>query len=258
MTPIVLHHGFLAHGDWRIGPWRMSYFRGIERAISQRGFPVIVTNVHPTAGVERRARQLKESILSRLNETNRRGEKIVIIAHSLGGLDARHMLTHLGMADRVRALVTITAPHRGSPYADWSLANIGKRLGGLRLMRLLNVDVQAIVDLTIESCRRFNERTPDMPNVKYYSTSAQAPGNSVPAFGRHSHKVIFAAEGVNDGLVSVSSAQWGEHLGTWEADHWLTINSPVIPRPRESERIIGYWMGIIDRLEQDELLSKTA
>src|ERR1700722_4690811 len=100
MTPIVLHHGFLAHGDWRIGPWRVSYFRGIERAIADRGYPVIVTNVHPTAGVERRARELKESILARLSEMNRRGEPVVVIAHSMGGLDARHMITHLGMANR--------------------------------------------------------------------------------------------------------------------------------------------------------------
>jgi triacylglycerol lipase len=249
MTPIVLHHGFMARGDLRIGPWRMSYFRRIERAIVNRGYPVIVTNVHPTAGIAHRARQLKEAILAQKLD-----EPMVIIAHSMGGLDARYMLTHLGMAQHVKALVTISAPHRGSPYADWCLKHLGQRLGGLRLMKLLRLNVQAVADLTLANCREFNQTTPDMPEVKYFSVSSQSALKRTPAFGRHAHRVIEAAQGPNDGLVSVSSAQWGEHLATWPADHWLTIDSPVIPRPWESTRIVGYWMEIIDRLEQEGLL----
>jgi triacylglycerol lipase len=251
MTPIVLQHGLFGHGDFRFGPWRLSYFGGIERAIIGRGFPVIVSNVHPTAGVATRARQLKESILSRLAELNRRDEPVVIMAHSMGGLDARYMITHLGMADRVRALVTISSPHRGSAYADWVVTNIGNRYGGLRLMNVFNIDVQAIVDVTRESCRTFNETTPDMPQVRYYSISAESSASDVPAFGRHSHRVIAAAEGANDGLVSVASAMWAEHLETWSADHWLTINSPMSPRRRQTDRIVGAWMRIIDRLLKD-------
>ncbi|HUB27221.1 MAG TPA: hypothetical protein VL992_17485 [Tepidisphaeraceae bacterium] len=254
MSPIVLQHGLFGHGDFRFGPWRLSYFGGVERAIVERGYPVIVGNVHPTAGIARRARQLKESILSRLSETGHRGQPVVIIAHSLGGLDARYMITHLGMADRVRALVTISSPHRGSSFADWAVANVGKRYGGLRLMNVLNIDVQAIVDLTRESCRKFNEITPDMPQVKYYSISAESSADEVPAFGRHSHRVIMAEEGANDGLVSVASAKWAEHLETWSADHWLCINSPMSPRRRQTERIVGGWMRVIDRLVKDGML----
>ena len=51
----------------------------------------------------------------------REKDRVVIIAHSMGGLDARYMISRLGMDDRVTALVTITTPHRGSPYADWCL-----------------------------------------------------------------------------------------------------------------------------------------
>ena len=51
----------------------------------------------------------------------------------MGGLDARYMIGQLGMADRVAALLTVTTPHRGSPYADWCGAPPGPRLRGLRV-----------------------------------------------------------------------------------------------------------------------------
>src|SRR5436190_277798 len=79
--------------------------------------------------------------------------KVIIIAHSMGGLDARYMISRLGMADRVAALVTLSTPHHGSPYADWCLKNLGMKLGAMKVARLLGLDVQAIADLSTESCR---------------------------------------------------------------------------------------------------------
>jgi len=254
MTPIVLHHGMFGHGNLRWGPWRWSYFKGIDRAIMARGYPVIVTGVHPTAAVTTRARQLKETILARLAAMNRRGDKVMILAHSLGGLDARHMITHLGMAQHVKALVTISTPHRGASLADWSVRHIGRRLGGFRLMNFLGVDVQAVVDVTTSSCRKFNDSTPDMPQVRYYSISACRPRNLMPPFARHAHQLIEAAEGENDGQVSVASAQWGEHLGTWSVDHWLAINRRFVAQAGRSDRIIGLWMKILDRMVEDGIL----
>jgi triacylglycerol lipase len=258
MTPIVLHHGLFGHGVWHWGPWHWYYFKGIDRAISARGYPLIIPAVHPTAGVATRARQLKEIILARLSEMNLRNQRIVILAHSLGGLDARHMLTHLGMAQHVKALVTVGTPHRGSAYADWAVRHVGQRLGGLRLMKFLGVDVQAIVDVTRSACVQFNADTPDMPDVRYYSISTQRPRHQMPTFAVHSHKVIETAEGRNDGLVSVASAIWGEHIETWNVDHWLAINRRLVSEAGGRNRIIGYWMKILDRLVEDGVLEPPA
>jgi triacylglycerol lipase len=228
------------------GPVKMSYFKGIPEAFAARGHEVLVTKVHPTAGIERRAGQLKEAIEGRFQD----GQKLVIVAHSMGGLDARHMITHMGMASRVAALVTVSAPHRGTTYAAWVLKHFGKRLGGLGLARMLRWDVQAISDLTPEHCARFNERTPDVAGVRYYSISACRPWYQVPPWAMHAWKVIEAAEGANDGLVSVKSAQWGEHLATWAADHWHTINRRfVIERKgRKTGSIVPYYLEAIDRV----------
>src|ERR1700683_4351785 len=112
MTPVVLHHGLMGYTKIRLGPLHWSYFQGIDRAIARRGYPVVVTSVHPTAGSATRARQLKQNIRAHL-ATADPPRRAVILAHSLGGMDARYMLTHLGMAKYVKALVTISTPHRG-------------------------------------------------------------------------------------------------------------------------------------------------
>ena len=242
MTPIVLHHGLFGFGDFKLGPLQMSYFRGIDDAIAARGHPLIIAKVHPTGSVALRARQLKEILLNQNN-----GQKVIIIAHSMGGLDARHMITHLGMADRVAALVTISTPHRGSPYANWALKNVANRVGLLQFMKSLQIDSGAFADLTTEHCVRFNEVTPNMPQVRYYSISASRPWTRVPLWAIHSWRVVNAAEGPNDGLVSVTSATWGQHLGTWPADHWHTINKRfVLELESKTGDIAPYYLRMLD------------
>jgi triacylglycerol lipase len=233
MTPIVLQHGLFGFGEIQVGSFKFGYFHGIDRAIGQRGHPVIISRVHPTGSIARRASQLKQNILRQLSIIGREKERVVIVAHSMGGLDARYMITKLGMDDRVRALVTITTPHRGSSYADWCLTHLGQRLGALKLFNLLNLDVEAVRDLTTASCARFNEQVPDAPAVRYFSVSAARPWHRVPPFFFHSHQVIQAIEGDNDGLVSVQSATWGEHLATWPADHLHVLNKRLVIELKE-------------------------
>jgi len=241
----------MGFGDVQAGPIKLSYFRRIDRGILQRGHPLIVTRVHPTAGVATRARQLKETILRQLDILGRPLDRVLVIAHSLGGLDARYMISKLGMDERVCALLTVTTPHRGSPYADWCLRHLGQRLRGLRLMHALGLDVQALGDLTTESCRRFNADVLDSPNLRYFSVSASRPRHRVPPFAAHSHKVIFDAEGDNDSLVSVRSSTWAHHLGVWPADHWHTINHrPVIEVKNPTGDITPYYLQALDRIAE--------
>jgi triacylglycerol lipase len=245
---IVLHHGLFGMSNFQVGPLKMEYFRGIADAFGSRGHAVTVTKVHPTGSVALRATQLKQTMLERAG-----GGKYVIIAHSMGGLDARHMIAHLGMADRVRALVTISAPHRGSSYADWCLKHVGHRLGGIRLAKMLNLDIDALEDLTLDGCARFNERTPNVGTVKYFSISASRPWYQVPPWAMHAWRVINAVEGANDGLVSVKSAQWGAHLETWAADHWHTINKRFVMERKAGATgdIVPHYLRMLERISGD-------
>jgi len=247
---VVFHHGLFGHGELRFGKIVHTYFNGIDRAVAALGFPIIVSGVHPTASITTRARQLKETILQRTRDMNRPNDKVIIIGHSMGGLDARHMISRLGMEDRVSHLITVSTPHRGSPYADWCIKHLGLRLGALKFLTGLGLDLQGCIDVTCQSCERFNTVTPDAPDVEYFSVSAARPWNRVPPFALHSHKIIYDLEGDNDGLVSVKSAAWGTHLETWPADHWETINRRF--RPAFLDDTVGdikpYYVRLFDKL----------
>jgi triacylglycerol lipase len=226
-------------------------FVGIDRLCSERGCVPVLTQVHPTASVQRRARQLKTAILERIG----RDSRFVIIAHSMGGLDARHMIRHLGMSERVAALVTICTPHRGSTYADWSLRHL-KRFGAMRLLRSMGLDVRAARDLTTARCRLFNQRTPDVPSVRYYSVSAARPMRQISPLLMQPYLIVRRAEGANDGLVSVRSATWGEHLGTWPVDHLHVLNLRfTIELLTRGGDVRPRYASILDRLEREGVLA---
>src|SRR4051812_23446168 len=104
-TPIVLHHGLFGFAEFRLGKFKFGYYNGIDLAFQKRGHPLIVPAVHPTSSIEKRARQLKTIIRKHLKQLDRPKDRVVIFAHSMGGLDARYMITRLGMAPYVSALV---------------------------------------------------------------------------------------------------------------------------------------------------------
>jgi triacylglycerol lipase len=197
-------------------------FGGIDRAIAAAGYSVMATAVHPTAGIQRRAAQLKQWMLD--NRKAWDGQRVVLVAHSLGGLDARYMLGRLDMTRQVRALVTVCTPHRGSPWADWCVENLGRRLRAIELIDRLGLDMEGVLDVTSERCRRFNSEIHDVPSVPYFSIAASQPWRKMPAFALLPWRIISKVDGPNDGLVSVKSARWGRHLATWQADHWHSVN----------------------------------
>lgn len=112
--PIVLVHG-LAMKDVLF----IKSFGKIDRILRIQGHTVYKSNVDGFGTVESNAEQLKSEIENILRET--KAEKVNIIAHSKGGLDAKYMIRHCGMADRVASLTTLCTPHRGSPIASFIL-----------------------------------------------------------------------------------------------------------------------------------------
>ena len=82
------------------------------------GAEVIVTSVPGTGSIASRAEQL-----DRFLQIKAFGRGINFMAHSMGGLDCRHLITHLKPADYTPlSLTTIATPHRGSPFMDWCQA----------------------------------------------------------------------------------------------------------------------------------------
>jgi len=156
------------------------------------------------------------------------GRSVHLIGHSMGGLDCRYLTSHLKHRKfKVLSITTVATPHRGSSFADHFIDTLGKdRIPSfIALLDLLPIgggDGKAFESLTLDSMRKFNEETPDVEGVQYYSWGAVVEPSLMDAF-RWPHSVIMEREGPNDGLVSVESAKWGTYLGTLEDVNHLDL-----------------------------------
>ncbi len=80
------------------------------------GRRVRVLNTFPAlGGVEAHAQRVADAVADLLAETG--AERVDYVAHSMGGLAARYFIRHLGGDTRIRRLVTIATPHRGTMWA---------------------------------------------------------------------------------------------------------------------------------------------
>ncbi|THH09198.1 hypothetical protein EW145_g2195 [Phellinidium pouzarii] len=226
-NPIVFCHGLLGFDSVQIGPaiapMNVSHWRGIKEVLEARGIEVLITRVPATSSPVERAKVLE----SKISEVYP-GRAVHLIGHSMGGLDCRYLTTHLIQRKfRVLSITTIATPHRGSSFADHFIATLGKERfpSFVSLLDLLpngGGDGSAFESLTIGAMRKFNEETPDVKSVKYFSWGAVVEPGLFDAF-KWPHSVVLEKEGPNDGLVSVASSRWGTYLGTLEDVNHLDL-----------------------------------
>ena len=228
--PLLLVHGWT--GFKSIGP--TEYFYNVPDDLSGLGFLPLVAVLDPYNSVEIRSEQLAAQIDDFMVQSHSR--RLDIIAHSQGGLDARRAISTLGYGDRVAALVTVATPHHGTPIADIALGLLpGPAEDALAfLLNLLGASgghesdalasFQSLTTSYLED--DFNPRNPDDERVEYISyTGLTCPlgvscGDICDVEIRWAYDLIYLQAGDNDGMVPVSSGQWGEFRGTIPADHF--------------------------------------
>jgi triacylglycerol lipase len=217
-APIVLVHGLLGFDRIQVGPWELlRYFPGIEEWLQSAGNRVAAARLSLTRGIADRALELRRFIRAEFP-----GERVHILAHSMGGLDARYMISRLDTADWVLTLTTFGTPHRGCTFADWGLQKFNWVIRPF--FRLWGISDRAFRDLTTDSCRRFNEDVPDMPGVRYFSVAGRCDSALVrPAYWLP-HRIVSEREGPNDSIVSMATASHGESFEVWDSDHLSLVN----------------------------------
>jgi len=198
---VVLIHGLFG---FRKLLW-LEYFKGVRQFYEHMGLRVLVPALPWAGDIEGRARVLAQRLAHEPGPLH-------LLAHSMGGVDARYWISRLGGAGKVASLTTLASPHRGSTAADI----VCQSYMPFRLFA-------GVRNLTTEKMQAFNARTPDDPGVVYRSYAAARPVPEhvwlVRYFGRH----IQRHEGNNDSQVSVHSAKWGEHIATLPCDHFELI-----------------------------------
>jgi triacylglycerol lipase len=207
----------------------IEYFRGLQAHLAQAGghaalFPL----VPPTGTCESRARVLADAI----HQAYPAGA-VHIIAHSMGGLDSRTLiarnLQRLSNPGRIASLTTLSTPHRGSPVADLLAGprpRDRRRLiydGINQTIGLLGVDIGALADLTTEGASRVPDTAQTHPHIRYRSYFASGRRGLLPtcfALAPMHHYVYAVTSQVNDGVVALDSARYGEfQQPSWECDH---------------------------------------
>jgi triacylglycerol lipase len=146
--PARVHHVYLIPGLFGFGKLAgYDYFEHLERALGARFtragvvLRTSVVSAPPTASIPFRAGILAQQLANASDH-----ERIHVIGHSTGGLDARLLvspgarLPFAGAQQRlaqVRSVVTINTPHYGTPLAGYFTTAAGTRM--LSLLSLLTV-----------------------------------------------------------------------------------------------------------------------
>lgn len=238
MQTVVLVHGFLGF-DRLFG---IEYFKGVAEHLRARdpALQILAPKLDPDAPIAHRARQLLDFMAVCVKS------KAHIIAHSMGGLDARYLISKLGGYRLVRSLTTLGTPHWGTPAAEW-LIRIRVKFGDAAAASVLTKSARArialsnrhirylldvlcpfdggIHDMTYRAMERFNEACPNLDSVAYFSHAGlSGPGerDSLSPLLAPFHGLILKCDhpkmgGKNDGLVSIESAK-GKGLGKGGTD----------------------------------------
>jgi triacylglycerol lipase len=151
-----LHHVYLIPGMFGFGRLAgVDYFDHVRKALAlrfeQAGHRVVieVSPSPPTSSLRHRARILAKTVLHTLRDET---GPVHLIGHSTGGLDSRLLLSPtsrlgieadlLGWTPRVRTIVSMNAPHYGTPLAGYFATVAGTRLlYALSLLTIISLSV---------------------------------------------------------------------------------------------------------------------
>lgn len=147
-TPILLVHGYFSNR----GMWVK--FR--QRLVAAGLGPVYaITLEPPMASIDLLAEQLSRRIDEVCRATG--ADKIVVVAHSMGGLVARAYMARRGSAN-ILSFITLGSPHHGTKMAKWGIGTC------TRQMRYQSAWLKALEDME-------SATPPTVPTLSIYTVN---------------------------------------------------------------------------------------
>ncbi|MDE6592173.1 MAG: hypothetical protein K2K57_03805 [Oscillospiraceae bacterium] len=215
--PILLAHGMGFRDDRPIGYWGR-----IPGALEARGERIFYSRSDGNGSIEGNARQMRASLEKLIRETG--AEKVNIIAHSKGGLEARYLISTLGYGDRVASLTTLSTPHNGSVTVDRLMKRLRPaiRLGCKATDFFMKIGGDkspdtygAVCAFETANAERFNRENPDIEGVYYQSYAFVMNGPGAHLFMSIPMMTVRHFEGENDGLLAPSQVCRGDFKGIY-------------------------------------------
>ena len=198
----------------------INYWGRVPKLFKKHGIDVYYGGTDAWGSVEKNAETIKAKIDAILKES--KAEKVNIIAHSRGGLEARHLISRMNMDHAVASLTTVSTPHYGV-----KIMNIAVKLP-VRFYKFcsffVNVWFRILGDkkpdfftssrqLSEKYCVEFNGNNPDREGVYYRSYASMMKYFFSDLIFIILHPLVTFADGDNDGLCPVESAKWGDFKG---------------------------------------------
>ena len=253
--PLLLVHG-IGFRDLRY----FNYWGRIPAELKRNGAAVYYGSQEAFGTIAYNGEEIRRRILAICRETG--AEKVNIIAHSKGGLDARYAISALGMGEQVASLTTMNTPHRGCRFVDYAcrlpdgfyrfvagcfdrtFAKFGDK----------NPDFYtATHQFATKASEEFNRAVPDVPGVYYQSYTSKMRGMFSHLLLSVPYCMIKPLEGDNDGLVSVDSAKWGEFRGVFSSGRLRGIShGDIIDLTRQDYRgfdVLETYVAIVSELK---------
>lgn len=253
--PLILVHG-VGFRDLKY----INYWGRIPKELIRNGATVYYGNQEAWGTVEYNAEDIKNKILEVLKETG--AEKVNIIAHSKGGLDARYTISKLDMGKYVASLTMMSSPHRGCKFVDIACKipdKIYKSIAKLfdkyyRFLGDKNPDFYtASRQFSTFHSKKFNEEVIDIDNVYYQSYTTAVRNIFSDYIVAIPYIFVKLTEGENDGLVAIDSAKWGEFKGIIRNKHRRGIShGDIIDLRREDYKgfdVIEKYVEIVSGLK---------
>ena len=232
--PIILAHGIILK-DFKY----FKAFGKIEKILRAEGCRVYTAKTDGFGTVEGNAAQLKAQITEILQAEQT--DKVNIIAHSKGGLDARYMIEHLGMEDAVASLTTLCKKF----IAFW--VNTVYRIFGDKRPDALAV------------CEQLKSSPQAVTEVIYFSDKVYC--QSYSAQMRRSRDdfvmgipLMFSKRyenGATDGIVSEESSKFGSYRG--ECTSGSVSHSEIVDfmvKKSKKEKIYAFYIQLCRELAE--------
>ena len=264
--PIILMHGIAGFRELDVlGSPLLEYFTGVRQYLGPMGYRVFAPEVAPFDDPVDRARQWLNKIEEIRKQTG--AEKVHLVGHSQGGLDARALIAPecpaedtplgpimgLGYGPHVASLTTISTPHLGSAIADeFEQDSPAHQEAVDALYRWVGLVAQAWTRKTqdVERAVRslshwyitnhFNRIIQDDPQVPCFAVAGDPLCRSVvhgilrPTYDALNDIDPAKGGGPNDSLVTVASAFFGN----------LPPGYTHLETPLTKEQRRPYWQGV--------------
>ncbi len=212
--PLLMVHG-MGFRDRK----HLCYWGRVPQTLESMGTKVFFGHQDAVGSVESNAEIIARSLDEALAVTG--AEKVNILAHSKGGLEARYLVNH-GYRDKIASITTIDTPHHGSNAVDFlmktpkcivKMAAFGTDVW-MKILGDKNPSTYECFELfTTKIADQFNNDNPAPDNVYCQSYAFKCNGAFSDPMFCITYPVVRKFDGDNDGLVSVSSATWENFKG---------------------------------------------